>query len=189
VKVAQKMLVREGRHFANPAIQIHIIAFCFLLYWSWPVCAFISAIRGSGQDDLRSMTWLKSHMDTVIAFYEGFYVRDGMLVDSPPGMKVCGRDKDRGWSRKRIKMMLSQLEDWYKCAVKLSKVICGNKFRASACMKIIKNSELDAFRGDKNDYGGLGLVRCLGIACRGTLIDDEIEWQYFRDMSDGLKND
>ena len=71
--------------------------------------------------------------------------------------------------------------------MKLSKVICGKTFRVSACMKVIKDSELDAFRGDKNDYGGLGLVRCLGIACRGTLIDDTVEWDWFKDMSDGLK--
>ena len=68
-----------------------------------------------------------------------------MLVDSPPGMKVCGRDKDRGWSLKRITMLRSQLEEWYACAVKLSNIICGKTFRVSTCMNVIKDYELDAF--------------------------------------------
>ena len=54
-------------------------------------------------------------------------------------------------------------------------------------MQEIQNAQLAAFSGERNDYGSLGFIRCLGIACNGTLIEDETEWRWFHDMSPGLK--
>ena len=36
MKVARKMMIRKGGAFSKPKNQIYFLAFCFLLYWSWP---------------------------------------------------------------------------------------------------------------------------------------------------------
>ena len=55
-------------------------------------------------------------------------------------------------------------------------------------MASIQSHELDAFAGDRKDYGSLGLVRCLGHVCNAGLVDDETEWLWLRDSSSNLKN-
>ena len=157
MRVARKMMLKKGGAFSKSKDQIYLLAFCFLLYWSWPVISFTTGVISSGRDILCQDN-MRVNVDAVIAVYKGFYVRNGMLVDTPPGLRVVGRDKDRGWSKKRLSALMDQLQNWYKCAGELSTLICNQKtFRASDGMASIKSHELDAFPGDKKDYASLGL--------------------------------
>ena len=61
------------------------------------------------------------------------------------------------------------------------------KIRASDGMATILSHELDAFAGNRIDYGSLGLVRCLGHVCNAVLVDDKTEWLWLRDSSPNLK--
>ena len=54
-------------------------------------------------------------------------------------------------------------------------------------MATIQSHELDAFAGDRKDYGSLSLVRCLGHVCNAVLVDDKTEWLWLRDSSQYLK--
>ena len=54
-------------------------------------------------------------------------------------------------------------------------------------METLKDCKIKAFRGDKTDYGSMGLIRCLGIVFECTLIDDEIEWSWLRCTSTDIE--
>ena len=99
---------------------------------------------------------------------------------------MCGRDKDRRWSRKRVDALINAISEWRKCAVMLSKQIVAKLFRVSTCMKLLQECKIDAFRGGKTDYGSMGLIRCLGIVFESKLMDDEIEWTWLRRCSTGV---
>ena len=113
-------------------------------------------------------------------------MRDEVLVESLPGLQVCGRDKDRGWSRKRVDALINEISEWRECVVMLSKQIAAKLFRVSTCMKLLQECNIDACRGGANDYGSMGLIRCLGIVFESNLIDDEIEWAWLRRCSTGV---
>ena len=121
-------MMKMGGSYAEPQNCIFVLAFCFLLYWSWPV---VSCVKVMCSYDLRGMSAidLKFEIYRIFDFYNDFFVRDGVLVESLPGLQVCGRDKDRGWSRKRVDALINEISEWRKCAVMLSKQIVAKLFR------------------------------------------------------------
>ena len=49
-----------------------------------------------------------------------FFVRNVVLVEAPPGLKVCSRDTDPGWSWRRVEAVTTAISKRRKCAATLS---------------------------------------------------------------------
>ena len=64
---------------------------------------------GSYDVDSISAHNVRTDMFRIFDLYRDFFVRDGVLVEAPPGLKVCGRDKDRGWSWKRVEALINAI--------------------------------------------------------------------------------
>ena len=187
MKVARRVLIDRGGVVGQPQTGVFLLAFCFLLYWSWPVMTFLTGLLDHAPETLWSVKVLAMELDRVMKLYAPFYVRNGILVDTPPGLRVCGRDKDRGGSKKRIDSLLGRLPAWHRCSAQLASEMTADTFQASVCMKIMQEAKVEAFRGGASDYGSLGFIRCLGLAFESTMIDNEEEWMWLRDMSRGIK--
>ena len=187
MKVARRVLIDRGGVVGQPQTGVFLLAFCFLLYWSWPVMTFLTGLLDHAPETLWSVKVLAMELDRVMKLYAPFYVRNGILVDTPPGLRVCGRDKDRGGSKKRIKSLLRRLPAWHRCSAQLATEMTADTFQTSVCMKIMQEAKVEAFKGGVSDYGSLGFIRCLGLAFESTMIDNEEEWMWLRDMSRGIK--
>ena len=55
------------------------------------------------------------------------------------------------------------------------------------CVKIVQEAKLEAFKGGASVYGSLGFIRSLGLAFHTTMVDNEQEWRWLRDMSTGIR--
>ena len=185
MKVARAILLQRGGQYGRVHFSVFILSFCFLLYWSWPVVSLVSSVLSYEFIDLFDKQVLRKVVRDVLKLYSCLYVRDGALVGSPPGLRACGRDKDRGCSRERINSLLKQLDKWQGCSVELAKLLDARNFKVSDCATVLEQGRIDAFKGA--DYGSLGFIRCFGLALNKVMIENEQEWRYLRQMSWGIK--
>ena len=160
MSISRRIMRKKGGTYLKSHTQIYLLALTFLIYWSWPSISFITGLLNDGTD-IFCKTAMKASIKCVEQLYADFCVRDGMLAHTGPGLRVVGRDKDRGWSIRRLYALVEQLPNWQLCASGLSAMICGRRFKVSEGMKVIQQYEMEAFSGEKRDYGSIGLIRCL----------------------------
>ena len=79
MNIARRMLMKMGGSYAESQNCIFALAFCFLLYWSWPVISCVTAMCSHGLQGISSYG-VRSDTYRIFDFYNDFFVRDGVLV-------------------------------------------------------------------------------------------------------------
>ena len=111
-------------------------------------------------------------------------VRDGVLVDGPPGQHPCANPSERrpGWDR--FKKLLADWKAWKKCSKKIAAVLStGGKVELALLLSELEDAGLTAYSGKKTQYASVRFVRML-IHCSGcSFADTEADWEILRKMS------
>ena len=163
-------------------------AFCVFLYWSWPCLAFMSSVAAQCE----TKCTVANCFDTVVAQMEKFRVVQGDLVPHhigkcPIGSRAAGRDKDRGNAIPRGRILCLELDEWWSACVKLAEV--PKPFSMKAGMEILRTANLDAFHGNNDGYGCLGVLRLLACAIHDNSFADKPEdWDELRNMSPSVRD-
>ena len=111
------------------------------MYWSQPVIYILGKITAVGVKKASSSSFMTGAMKDAEQFFSKWRIHQGELVDASRkrGLKLIGRDRDRGASSAIIPAVCSNWIRWLKACKDLSEELLTPRPRIDVLMKTLSN--------------------------------------------------
>ena len=184
MRLARHILTQQGGGFELTEVVVYFSGFVYLLYWSWPIMSFLATVMRNDVEIAVTDHVIRAAYKSTVKLFSPFKVLRGDLVPAKAGgLKVVGRDKDRGWSSKRLLLLLQERVAWRKVCGTIASALEENTISVAAIMGSLEDVGMKAYTGAKSSYASIGWVRVLAIMFNRKFIDCQLDWKYFRGMS------